>query len=144
MKKPVAMNAYLAAKVRTASPLELIVIAYEGAINFLEVAKTHLQNKQNRDAGEFIIKAQKVIRELRNALDMDIKEVSENLFILYRSMDVQLVNASRSKDTARIDQVIRMLTDLKNSWLTISKSTAPAAQPVKATAADYQYLNVYK
>ena len=143
MKKKV-VNQYLANKINTATPLELVIIAYEGAINFLKEAKDSYEHKNLQGAGDSIVKSQKIIRELRNSLDMEVKDVSENLFFLYRQMDKNLTAVSKSKDVALLNRVIKMLDDLKNSWVSISKNTADLETAQKRTAHEAQYVNTYR
>lgn len=135
-------NVYLENKIKTASPVELVIIAYEGAIMFLETAKELYQQKNYLSAGASVVKAQKVIQELRNALDMDIKEISGDLFTLYRFMDKQLLKAHRKHDVSVIEEVVKMLSGLKESWQTVAK-TLPQAAPAKRVE-DAQFVSVYK
>ena len=103
-------------KIKTASPLELVILAFDGTINFLKEAKKSMNSKEYKKAALFIMKARRIIQELRGALDMDIGEISTNLFALYRTMDTLLLRASTKKDTRPIDQVVKMLSSLKESW----------------------------
>jgi flagellar protein FliS len=137
-----ATAVYLENKIKTASPLELVIIAYDGTISFLKEAKRNMNSKEYKKAGILIMKARKIIQELRGALDMDIEEISNNLFALYRTMDVLLLRASTGKDMQAIDQVINMMSSLKESWKGISG--LPAARGKDSAAADYSYLNTYK
>lgn len=139
--KRIAVQAYWENRIKTASASELIIIAYEGAISNLEAAKTKLRNKRTVDAGALIIKAQKLIRELRNSLDLDIKDISANLFMLYRFMDQQLIAADKKKDCEIIDRVIRMLTGLKDAWVVAARSV-PASQAPSADAP--VFVSAYK
>jgi flagellar secretion chaperone FliS len=137
-----AASVYLANKIKTASPLELVIIAYDGTINFLKEARKHMNGKEYRNAGLFILKARRIIQELRGALNMDIEEISGNLFALYRTMDTLLLRASTGKDIEPIDQVIKMMSSLKESWKGISGHAA--ARGADSAAAEYSYLNTYK
>jgi flagellar secretion chaperone FliS len=137
-----AVSAYLENKIKTASPLELVIIAYDGTINFLKDAKKHINAREYRKAGLSILKARKIIQELRGALNMDIEEISGNLFALYRTMDTLLLRASTTKDSQAIDQVIKMMSSLKESWKGISVNAA--ARGGESSAAEYSYLNTYK
>jgi flagellar secretion chaperone FliS len=134
---------YLENKIKTASPLELVIMAYEGSINSLQEAKKNMNGREYRKAGLFIVKARKIIQELRRALDMDIEEISGNLFVLYQTMDALLLRASTGKDTQLIDRVVKMLSSLKEGWVGIANLPAAVARKDNA-GADYSYLNVYK
>jgi flagellar secretion chaperone FliS len=137
-----AVSVYLENKIKTASPLELVIIAYDGTINFLKEAKKHMNGKEYRNAGLFILKARRIIQELRGALDMDVEEIAGNLFALYRAMDTLLLRASTGKDIQYIDRVITMMSSLKESWQGISGH--PAARDSENAAKEYSYLNTYK
>ena len=143
MKKKVE-NQYLANKINTATPLELVIIAYEGAINFLKEAKNSYEHKNIQGGGDSIIKSQKIIRELRNSLDMEVKDVSENLFFLYRQMDKNLTAVAKSKHLILLNRVISMLDELKNSWVSISKNAASLETAQKRPVHDAQYVNTYR
>jgi flagellar secretion chaperone FliS len=113
-------NAYWENKIETASPLELVIIAYEGAINFLNEAGKHMNRKDYRKSDLFIMKARKIIQELRGSLDTDIEEISGNLTALYRTIDAMLLHAAANRDIRLIGQAIKMLSSLKESWVGIS------------------------
>ena len=106
-------GAYLENKIKTASPLELVIMAYEGSINFLQEAKKNMNSREYHKAGLLIVKARKIIQELRRSLDMDIEAISGNLFMLYQAMDALLLRAGTGKDTLLIDRVVKMLSSLK-------------------------------
>jgi len=115
------LDSKIVTKINQANPLELIIIAYKAAIDLLQNAKNLLKSKKNKEANENIIKAKKIISELKKALDMDIEEVSSNLADLYSSMENLLDLALKNKNTVVIEQVIRMLTEVKEAWQTIAK-----------------------
>lgn len=127
---------YLANKINNATPIELVIIAYDGTINFLENAKRAIKERKFQESGELIIKAQKVIRELRRSLDLDVDEISGGLVLLYRFMDKHLSQASVKRDVMGVEKVRKMLVDLRESWLEISKTSAA---PVRT---DYANNNV--
>ncbi|MCM8814262.1 MAG: flagellar export chaperone FliS [Candidatus Omnitrophica bacterium] len=142
MAKP--HNEYVLNKVKTASPLELVVIAYDGAIGHLEKAKAEMTEKKYHLAGERIIKAQKLLRELRNALNMEVEEISGNLFAAYHVLDRQLSKAGKEKDTAIIDEVIKKLVELRETWQEIAKKIPLSEQQQLKKDKDFKFLNKYQ
>ncbi len=103
--------------VLTASPERILIMLYEGAINFLNIAKRAIEEKQIELAHNNIVKAQKILQEFMNTLDMDAnKEVAENLFRLYDYLYHTLVQANIKKDISKIDEVIGHLKVLKDTW----------------------------
>jgi flagellar secretion chaperone FliS len=113
-------NAYWGKKIETASPLGLVIIAYEGAINFLSEADKCMSRKDYKKADFLIAKARKIIQALRGALDTDIEEISGNLFALYRAIDALLLRAAANRDGQLIGQAVKMLASLKESWVELS------------------------
>ncbi len=103
--------------VLTASPERILIMLYDGAINFLNVAKRAIEEKQIELAHNNIVKAQKILQEFMNTLDMDAnKEVAENLLRLYDYLYHTLVQANIKKDISKVDEVIEHLRVLKETW----------------------------
>jgi len=108
---------YLRNRILNASPMELVIILYEGGITALKKAKERAAAKDRARMCEQVIRAQDMVRELRNALDMSRGEIAEGLHRLYTFMVQRLIKANLEKDVKCIDEVLAMLTDLKNTWL---------------------------
>lgn len=112
---------YLQKKAETASPMELIIMLYEGGIKFLNQAKMYGEQKQHDKRCEVLINAQEVIRELKNSLDMSIIEISPRLASLYNYMLKRLISANVDKKVEYIDEVIRMLSELRDVWIVVNR-----------------------
>ena len=108
---------YLRNRILNASPMELIIILYEGGITALKKAKQYAAEKDRPKACEQVIRGQTMVRELRNALDMSRGEIAEGLYRLYTFMINRLIKANLEKNVKYIDEVLDMLTDLKGTWL---------------------------
>ena len=136
---------YLAQKIRSASPMELVLIVYDAAIGFLEGVPECWKNNEHIQAGERIIKAQKCIRELKRALNMEVgKEIAENLFGLYRYLDNSLTNASIKRDEKSLARVLRMMKELRETWGQVAKQN-PDLQPASPDhSGGASYINMYK
>lgn len=108
----------------TASPEDLTLMLYNGAIKFLKQAKTNIQNKELDKAHNNIMRAEDIIIELMSTLDMKY-EISNNLYSLYDFMYNWLVQANMQKTKkegmSKIDDVIGLLEDLKNTWAQAKK-----------------------
>ena len=136
------IDEYKANRIKTASPLELVIMAYDSAIDFLEKAKAEMERKKFNRANGFVVRTQKIIRELRRVLDMDIEEISGNLYVLYRVMDKLLTQAVRKRTTDGIAPVLEMLRGLRESWASIS-GTVPSEVRTRLPE-EAEYLSVYK
>jgi len=115
------MNPYLKQyqtnQIQTASPERILIMLYDGAIQFLNKAKKEIENKNIQEIHNNIIGAEKIIAEFMNTLDMDIGgETAVNLYRLYEYLHFRLVEANMKKDVAMVDEVIIHLKDLKQTW----------------------------
>jgi len=106
---------YQQQQVYTSPQDKLLIMLYDGAIKFCHQAKRAMQNKQTEDAHIFIIKAEKIIEEFMNTLDMNY-EVAHKLYALYEYMYRRLVEANTKKDPEIIDEVLDFLSDLRKTW----------------------------
>ncbi len=62
------MNEYLKTKVLTASPEELQLMLYDGAIRFCEQARVAVANKEIENSYNLIVRAENILMELTNAM----------------------------------------------------------------------------
>ena len=111
------MNPYLKNQIETSSPEQILVLLYDGAIKFLNQAKIGIENKDIEMTHNNLMKAQNIISELRNTLDMDIGgELASNLYALYNYFNRRLVQANIKKETDPIDEVLEHLRGLRDTW----------------------------
>jgi flagellar protein FliS len=99
----------------------LVVMLYEGAIKFLNLAITELEAKNYAGKGKYIAKAQDIINELNAVLDVDAGgEISTNLRQLYCFMVRRLSEANLKKDPRLIQDVIDLMEELNQGWKAIT------------------------
>lgn len=104
-------------QIETATPEEILIMLYEGAIRFLLIAKKADQEKNIEKFSKNLIKAQHIIREFMDSLDMEIGgEIAINLYKLYDYLHYRLVQANIKRDAAMIDEVVDHLRKLKGTW----------------------------
>jgi flagellar secretion chaperone FliS len=114
-------QSYRQVATQTASPGQLVLMLFDGAIRFLDRA---LAGFEFDDPAEFntavnnnLIRAQDIIRELDHSLNMEAGgEFSTTMRRLYRYFDDQLIQSNLNKDAEGIRVVIRLLTTLRDSW----------------------------
>lgn len=117
-----ATNQYKMTQVNTADQGKLILMMYDGAIRFVEIAKTRLTENDVAGKGIYISKAEAVISELMASLNMEAGgEVAVSLEKLYVFMNKQLRIANVNKDTKPLDVVLNILNELKEAWVKIFK-----------------------
>jgi flagellar protein FliS len=132
------VNAYanvgLETGIAAASPHKLIVMLYDGALVALLGAKNNMAAGNIAAKGSAISKAITIIDNgLRASLDKEAGgEIAANLDALYDYMSRRLLEANLKNDTAIVDEVHRLLSDLREAWVAIGDKAgqpAPAAAP---------------
>lgn len=123
-----AASAYRQTEVQSRTPLELVVMMYEGALRFIAQASHAIERKDIRARREAISRALAIMSELQSTLDMDKGGViSEKLDSLYVYINGRLIEASSRQDARPVDEAARLLTTLRDSWAEIAHQTAAAA-----------------
>ena len=118
-------NQYKQTQITTANQGKLIVMLYDGAIKFLNIAVDNLNPRTYDVVNNNIIKAQDIITELLLSLNMDEGgEISQNLFNLYMYFKKQLLEANIKKDGEILGQTIKLLKELRDAWDQISANEA--------------------
>lgn len=107
--------AYLDNKIKTATPAELTLMLYDGSIKFCNIAIMAIEENDNSKANTNIIKAQKIMLELRSSLDHKY-EISKNLDSLYEYIYSELIEANMKKDKNVLDEVLESLRELRDTW----------------------------
>ena len=115
MKAAVAYQQYKNSKVLTASPAELTLMLYDGAIKFCNIAKDAIDNKDIQRAHENIIKAQKIIDYLRQTLDMKYP-VAQDFENIYSYLSQRLIEANVKKDTEILEELLTHLRSVRDNW----------------------------
>lgn len=120
-----ALKAYgqidLETSIMTASPVQLIVLLYEGAVAAISKAKGLLEQQQFAAKSEQISKAIGIIEGLTAVLDRDKGgEIAENLAALYDYMKRRLLQANLQNDVAALDEVASLLLGINESWKELS------------------------
>ncbi len=119
-------QAYHEASVMTASPEQLVVMLYDGAGRFLRQAEAAMTGGGTwLQASEKLSRAEAIIDELMATLDMDAGEMAERLQALYVFCKTHLIEARLERDPDRVDQVARLLAELRGAWANI-QPPAPA------------------
>lgn len=122
-----AALAYSARKVETASPAELTLMLYEGAIKFCNIAMSAIEKKDYEKANTNIQKARRIVVELQTTLDHKYK-VAEDFDIIYDYIFQKLVQANMKKDTEILEEALVELRELRDAWKEIMRT---AKQPVR-------------
>lgn len=134
--KQYGVNAYAKVGVETgvssASPHQLIVMLFDGAMKALGAAIVNMKANNIAAKGEAISKAILIIDSgLRASLDKKAGgEIAEGLDALYEYMGTRLLQANLKNDVGILEEVQKLLGDLRSAWNAIE--TSPAVQPAPA------------
>lgn len=114
-------QSYRQVATQTASPAQLVLMLYDGAIRFLERARQGFQYDDplefNQTINNNLIRAQAIINELNLALDLEQGgELAHTLRALYVYMDRRLQEANQHKQEQGVVEVLRRLTVLRDAW----------------------------
>lgn len=110
-----AVYQYQQSSVFTATPEELTLMLYNGCIKAIRFAGVSIDDKNYEKANYYICKAEAIIRELRNTLDMKY-EISENLYNLYTYFLNRLIEANIKKDKSILEEVLRFVEEIRDTW----------------------------
>lgn len=99
----------------------LVVMLYDGAINFLEQAVVAIERRDYAEKGRLIGRAMDIINELDASLDFNSSnDLCTNLRSLYDFMNRHLFQANLKSDAKHLREVIALLDDLNQAWKAIS------------------------
>lgn len=110
-----AYNQYQTSKILTASPAELTLMLYEGAIKFCNIAILSIEKKEIEKAHVNIVKVQKIVDELRNTLNMKY-EVARDFDNIYAYLQKRLVQANIKKDPEILEEINTHLRSVRDTW----------------------------
>lgn len=102
-------------KVLTASPAELTLLLYEGAIKFCNIAMMGIEENNIEKAHINIKKAQAIIEELQSTLNHSYK-VAEDFDRLYRYIYGLLLDANIHKDKEVLERALNEIRGMRDTW----------------------------
>ena len=110
-----------------ADPHSLITLMFDGAVKRIAQAKGSIERNDIANKGLLIGKAIDIIAGLDACLDQDKGgELAANLSGLYEYMNLRLAEANINNDQDKLNEVIRLLLQIKSAWVQIApeKNTA--------------------
>lgn len=115
-------QAYGNNKITTASPAELTLMLYEGAIKFSNLAMMGLEKGDYEAVNLNIQKTRAIIVELTSTLDHKYP-VAEDFQRLYDYIFALLVEANMQKDKELLERALDELRDIRDIWKQIMSKT---------------------
>ena len=130
MVNPAAVYRRMA--VETSSPGQLIVMLYRGAIRSTRQAIDAIEERRLETANNEFLRAEAIVRELRDSLRADAGPIAESLDALYGYFERQLIQANMRKDPAPAAEVAGMLESLLQAWEGAMKGDVSAPSVLRA------------
>lgn len=119
-----AINAAMAYKnnsIQTASPAELTLMLYEGAIKFSNIAIMAIEKGDIQKAHDNIVKTENIIMEFRSTLDHKYP-VWEDFDRVYDYIYRRLVEANMKKDKEILEEALGYIREMRDTWKDVMKA----------------------
>ena len=120
-----AANLYQGSAINTATPAELTLMLYNGAIKFCNQAAVGIEEKNIEKANNNLIKAQNIIWELQGTLDFKY-EISKDFDLIYRRILRNLLLANVKKDIDSLNEALEDIRGIRDVWVQIMKAAKTA------------------
>ena len=122
MALPNAYGQYNNSKIMTASPAELTLMLYEGAIKFCNIAIVAVEHGDIQKAHDNIQKTERIVDYFRQTLDMSYP-VAEDFERVYYYLSRRLVEANIKKDKEILEEVNTHLRSMRDNWKEVMKKS---------------------
>lgn len=133
------VNPYLKTKIMTASPEELRLMLYDGALKFCRQAKAALEKKNFEESYNNLMRAQKIVLELSTSLNHDADpQLCQRLSALYTYVYRLLVDANMKRETPIVDEAIKLIEYERETWQMLMKKLAGEGKPSETSIATAQ------
>lgn len=119
---------YLADRIATASPEQLILMLFDRLLAEVELAAADLDRSDPTAARPRLRLAQDIVEELRCSIDLSIDPPGPQLDELYRYTYAELVEVGLDGSTSRLADVKKVLQPVRDAWATSCCGLAPAPQ----------------
>jgi len=110
-------NTYLRDAVLTATPEQLQLMLYDGAIRFSMQARDALERKDFETSYDRLTRAQHIILEMLNGLNYDVnRDLCERVASIYNFLYRKLVDASVEREIQHVDDALKVLRIERETW----------------------------
>ncbi|MBN2582894.1 MAG: flagellar export chaperone FliS [Planctomycetes bacterium] len=131
-------RAYIETQVLTARPEQLTLLLLDGAIRFAEQAKGHIADNNFDGSYQCLSKSEQIVMELLNSLRPEnAPELCRQQAGLYLFIYQKLVEANMRRDAERIDEAVRVLQTLRETWIMLIEKLQNECGDERAAMAGY-------
>ena len=111
---------YANTKVQTATPAQLTLMLYDGAIKFCNLAIEGVENKDIQKAHTNIKKVEAIVEEFRATLNFKYP-VAKDFDNVYEYMERRLLEANIKKDKEILEEVLGHLRTMRDTWVEVMR-----------------------
>ena len=115
-------------KIASATPAELTLMLYEGAIKFCNLAKIDIEKKEYGDSIGHIQRARNIIVELQSTLDFKYP-IAKDFDNVYRYIFSLMADVNRDHDLETLEELLNELRELRDIWKQVMKNAKAPARP---------------
>jgi flagellar protein FliS len=120
--------AYETVGAQSSSPLELVVMLYDGAIRFLKQAKEAHERGDVLGRSANVSRVLAIVSELQSTLDVEKGlDIAHELDRLYHYIMGRLLDVTTKRDAAALDEILGLLGTLRDGWAAASGAVAARA-----------------
>ena len=128
---PNQLRRYQEVAIRTATPIQLVLLLYDAAIANLQRAQEHIAAHDIPSRTRCINKVTSILTELQSGLEFEAsEEIARSLDRLYRYMKNRLFQANLRQSAGPLKESVQLLTGLRDAWGEVARlealKTAPA------------------
>jgi len=118
-------NEYLRNAVMTASPAQLQLMLYDGAIRFASQAREALQARDFARSYELLRRAERIVLELDSGLRPEVNpDLCKRMAALYAFIHRKLLEADVHKDVSCLDDALKILRHIRETWVMLMDKLA--------------------
>ena len=119
-------DAYLETQISTATPQKLRLMLIDGGIRFARLGQVALQENRPDDAFEHITRCRSIVSELLAGIRIDQSELTRQVAAIYAFLFRLLTEANADRDPSRLEQVIRVLEEDRETWAVVCEQMPEA------------------
>lgn len=123
-----AINHYVKQRTATATPAQLIAMLYDGLIAALRRAADAQASGRRGEASDQLLRAQRIVTELRCSLNFDAGSMARDLDRIYEFLWRQLVQANVAQDPLLVMRCVELVLPLREAWGEACLGQVPTAR----------------
>lgn len=122
---------YKKTHINTADNIKMVSLLYDGAINYIRLARKRMEEGDTAGKGLYIGKVTSIVGELSSSLNMDAGEIAKNLGRLYDFVLDRLLYANLKNEIAAFEDAERILEVLRGAWIEMEKGISKSVEEHK-------------